>query len=107
MAIGRPELPQNSIGGPTNAVGLCQVKAYYTELAAEGLYMAVNETNHSQMHLTLTLVVVNEIHSLIMIFITRATRVWVHEGLDRGLGQNSGLACNFLLNFQARTMTFQ
>ena len=79
----------------TNAVGLCQVKAYYTELAAASLYMAV-ETNHSQMHLTLTLVVVNEIHSLI--FMTHLTRVRVHEGLD-GLGLNSGLACHFLLNF--------
>ena len=58
----------------TNAVGLCQVKAYYTELAAASLHMAVNETNHSQMHLTLALVV-NEIHSLIMIFITHLTRV--------------------------------
>ena len=54
------------------------------------------------MHLTLTLVVVNEIRSLIMIFITCPTRVRVHEGLDRGLGLNSGLACHFLLNFQAR-----
>ena len=59
----------------TNAIGLCQVKAYYTELAAASLYMAVNETNHSQMHLTLTLVVVNDIHSLIMIFMTCPTRV--------------------------------
>ena len=54
----------------TNAVGLCQVKAYYTELAAGRLYMAINVTNHSQMHLTLILVVVNEIHILIMIFIS-------------------------------------
>ena len=86
----------------TNAVGLCRVKAYYTELAGASLYMAINETSHSQMHLTLTLVVVNEIHSLIMIFMTSPTRVRVCEGLDRGLGLNSGLACHFLLNFQAR-----
>ena len=35
----------------------------YTELATASLYMAVNETNHSQMHLTRTLVVVNKIHT--------------------------------------------
>ena len=71
-------------------------------MAAASLYMAVSETNHSQMHLTLTLVVFNEIHNLIMIFMTCPTRVRVYEGLDRGLGLNSGLACHFLLNFQAR-----
>ena len=54
------------------------------------------------MHLTLTLVVVNEIHGLIKTFMTCMTRVKVHEGLDRGLGLNSGLACHFSLNFQAR-----
>ena len=80
----------------------CQVKAYYTELATVSLYMAVNETHHSQMHPTLTLVVVNEIHNLIMIFMICLTRVRVHEGLDRALGLNLGLACHFLLNFQAR-----
>ena len=85
----------------TNAVRLCQVKACYTELAAVSLYMAVNETNHSQINLTLTLVVFNEIHSLIMIFMTCPTTVRVHHGIDRGLGLNSGLACHFLLNFQA------
>ena len=67
-------------------------------MAATSLYMAVND---SQMHLTLTLVVVNEIHSLIMTFMTCPTRVRVDEELDRGLGLNSGLACHFLLNFQA------
>ena len=41
----------------TYAVGLCQVKAYYTELADTNYYMAVNKTHHSQMHPTLTLVV--------------------------------------------------
>ena len=86
----------------TNAVRLCQVKAYYTKLVTASLYMAINETNHSQMHLTLTLVVVNEIHSLIKTFMPCLTRVKVHEGLDRGLGLNSGLACHFSLNFQAR-----
>ena len=64
--------------------------------------MAVNETDHSQMHLTLTLLVVNKIHSLIMIFMTHPLRARVHKGLDRGLGLNSGLACHFLLNFKAR-----
>ena len=59
----------------TNAVGLRQVKAYYTELAAASIYIAINETNHSQMHVTLTLVVVNEIHSIIMTFMTCPTRV--------------------------------
>ena len=71
-------------------------------MAAASLYMVVNETNHSQINLTLTLVVVNEIYSLIMIFMTCPTSVRVHEGIDRGLGLNSGLACHFLLNFQAR-----
>ena len=33
---------------------------------------------------------------------TCLTRVRVREGLDRGLGLNSGLACHFSLNFQAR-----
>ena len=33
---------------------------------------------------------------------TCLTRVRVREGLDRGLGLNSGLACHFLLNFKAR-----
>jgi len=37
-----------------------------------------------------------------MIFMAQKTRVTLHEGLDRGLGLNSGLACHFLLNFQAR-----
>ena len=54
--------------------------------------MAVNETHHSQMHPTLTLVVANEIHNLIIIFVTCLTKVRVHEGLVRGLGLNSGLA---------------
>ena len=49
----------------------------------------------------MTLVVVNEIHSFIMIFMACPTRVRLHEGLDKGLGLNSGLACHFLLNFQA------
>ena len=62
------------------------------------MVVRVNETNHSQC----TLVVVNEIDSLIMTFMTFPTRVRVHERLDRGLGLNSGLACHFLLNFQAR-----
>ena len=86
----------------TNAAGLCQVKAYYTELATASLYMTINETNHSQMHLTRTLVVVNEIHRLIMTFMTCLIRVRVNEELDRGLGLNSGLAYHFLFNFQAR-----
>ena len=70
------------------------------------LYMAVNEIHHSQMHPTLTLVGVNEIHKLIMIFMARLTRVTLHEGLDRGLELNSGLACHFLLNFQATFIPF-
>ena len=37
-----------------------------------------------------------------MIFMDQLTRVRLHEGLDRGLELNSGLACYFLLNFQAR-----
>ena len=68
--------------------------------------MAVNEIHHPQIHPILTLPVVNEIHNLIMIFMVCLTRVRVHEGLDGGLGLNSGLACHFLLNFQARISAF-
>ena len=62
----------------------------------------INEIHHSEMHPTLTLVVVNEIYNLIVIFMTQLTMVRLHEWLDRGLGLNLGLACHFLLNFQAR-----
>ena len=48
----------------TNAVRLCQVKAYHTELDAASFCMAINEIHHSQMHPTPTLVVVNKIHDL-------------------------------------------
>ena len=61
-------------------------------MAAGSLYMAINVTNHSQMHLTLILVVVNEIsypyndiHILIMIFMAYPLRVRVREGLGQRL----------------------
>ena len=69
-------------------------------MAAASLDMAINETHLSQM---LSLVVVDEIHNLIMIFMTCLTRVTVHEELDRGLGLKFRFSfCHFLLNFQSR-----
>ena len=70
-------------------------KGIVNRVDCRNLYMAVNEIHHSQMHPTLTLVGVNEIHELMMIFMARLTRVTLHEGLDRGLELNSGLACHF------------
>ena len=43
------------------------------------------------MHRTQALVVVNEYHNPIMIFVTYLTRVTIREGLDRGLGLNLSL----------------
>ena len=59
-----------------NAFGLCQVKAYHTELDAASFFfffcMAINEIHHSQMHPTTTLVVANEILIIFMAHLTLA-----------------------------------
>ena len=78
-----------------NEVKLCQVKAYHADLTVVSLCMTTNET----MCPNLALMVVNEMHSSMNLFLTQLTRVTVREGLDRGLRINSLLTCQLLLKF--------
>ena len=84
----------------TDGVGVCQVKAYHTELATTCPCMALVEIHNSETHWTLTLDTANEIHDPVMIFMVYLTRVATHKGLDKCLGLDSILACLLLLNFR-------
>ena len=68
-------------------------------MTVDGLCMAANEINDTQMCPNLALKVVDEMHSLVMLILTQLTRVTVSEGLDRGLRIDSWLACQLLLKF--------
>ena len=65
-------------------VRLCQVKAYHTDMTVVSLCMAANVID-TQMCPNLALKVVDEMHSLVMLFLTQLTQVTVNEGLVRGL----------------------
>ena len=75
----------------TDAVSVCQLKAYHTELAATCLCMTVTEIHDPKTHLTTA---ANEIHDPITLFMTYLTRVVAHKGLDKCLGLDSILACH-------------
>ena len=66
----------------TDGVRVCQVKAYYTELATTCPCMALIEIHGSETHWTSTLDVDNEIRDPIMVFMIYLTRVATHMGLD-------------------------
>ena len=60
---------------------------------------AVNGVHDPQMCPNIKLKTVNEIHSLMMTFMTHLTHVTVSEVLDRGLRLNSSLTCQLLQKF--------
>ena len=62
---------------------MCQVNAYYTELAATYPCMALIEIHDSETHWTSTVDIANEIHDPIMLFMIYPTRVPTHNGLDK------------------------
>ena len=77
-------------------VRLHQVKTYRTDLAVTSLCIAVNGIHNLQICPKEKVITVNEIHSLVITFVTHLTQVTISEGLDRGLRLNSSLACQLL-----------
>ena len=84
----------------TDKVRLCQVRTSHIDMAVTSLCMAVNEIHDSQICLNTNLKAVNEIHSIVMTFMTHLTRVIVREGLDRGL--RLSLACQLTSDSEFR-----
>ena len=76
-----------------------QLEGYHTHEAVICLCMALIETHDPEMHSNPILDTANKIHDPIMIFMIYLTRVAPNEGLDKGLGLGSILACLLLLNF--------
>ena len=74
----------------TDGVRVCQVRAYYTELATTCHCMALTTIHDSEIHWTSTRDIANEIHDPIMIFKSYLLRVQIHKGVD----QCSGLRFN-------------
>ena len=82
----------------TDGVGVCQAKAYHTELATTCPCMVLIEVHDSETHWTSTLDIDNEIHYPIMIFMIYLTRLATHKGLDECLEIDSILVRLLLLS---------
>ena len=75
------------------------IETHDPEMHSNPILDTANKIHDPKIHSNPILDTANKIHDPIMIFMIYLTRVAPDEGLDKGLGLDSILACLLLLNF--------